>query len=60
MFYRCNNCRCEFDEIGSWEEDRGEFWGTPCSETMYGCPNCYDTDIEEVNEDDYDDKELEG
>ena len=60
--FRCNNCGCEFEELAYWEESRGEYWGTPCSERMCGCPNCYDDDIDEIREDDedeYNDDELE-
>jgi ferredoxin len=39
---KCLKCGHLFDEceIVSWQEDRGEFWGSPCTETMYGCPLC--------------------
>lgn len=60
--WRCDDCGCEFEELASWEESRGEFWGTPCSETMYGCPHCYSTSVDEIredDEDDYNDEELE-
>lgn len=32
IFYDC--------EIKFWEEDRGEFWGVKCTETVSGCPLC--------------------
>lgn len=37
---KCNYCGCviEDDELGTHEEDRGEFWGSPCSETV--CDDC--------------------
>ena len=40
--YKCLECGHLFEEgeQTSWEEDRGEYWGSPCSEKMYGCPNC--------------------
>lgn len=38
--YHCLECDREFDEPDEWEEDRGEFWGVPCSERMSGCPYC--------------------
>ena len=42
--YRCNNCGAIFDEpnITAVEEGRGEYWGIPCSETVYYdvCPKC--------------------
>lgn len=48
----CNNCGKTFDEPASWRESRGEFWGSPCYETLYGCPFCGDEDIEEEPEED--------
>ena len=38
--YKCIECEAVFDEPKTWEEDRGEFWGFPCSETVSGCPEC--------------------
>lgn len=40
--YRCNECGNLFEEgeQARWSESRGEFWGTPCSEEMSGCPLC--------------------
>ena len=42
MAYRCLNCGHIFEEgeQARWIESRGEFWGTPCSEEMSGCPLC--------------------
>lgn len=42
MAYKCYECGHIFEEgeEARWEEDRGEFWGMPCTETMTGCPNC--------------------
>lgn len=60
--FKCMNCGCEFEELAHWTEDRGEYWGVPCREDMYGCPNCYDDAVEEISEDDEyvdDDEELE-
>lgn len=39
---KCVECGHIFDEIESvsYEESRGEFWGSPCSETVSGCPLC--------------------
>jgi hypothetical protein len=39
----CLECGHVFDEedIATWEENRGEYWGVMCSETVSGCPNCY-------------------
>ena len=39
--YHCLECDAEFDEPASWREGRGEFWGVPCSEQMFGCPVCH-------------------
>ena len=41
----CDNCGQEVpEESFRWvSEDRGEFWGAPCSEMVcygYKCPNC--------------------
>jgi hypothetical protein len=49
--YRCNDCGCEFCQPKAVEESRGEFWGIPCSETMYYCPNCESDDFDETDED---------
>lgn len=40
--YKCIECGHIFEEgeQSVWKEDRGEYWGVPCSETMYGCPIC--------------------
>lgn len=42
MMYRCNECGHLFEEgeQSTWSESRGEFWGSPCSEKMSGCPLC--------------------
>lgn len=42
MVFRCNDCGHIFDEGEeyTWQESRGEFWGSPCSETLSGCPIC--------------------
>lgn len=44
MKYRCCNCGKIFDEsdILRIEESRGEYWGIPCTETMYYSPCCKD------------------
>ena len=49
MMYRCNECGHLFEEgeQARWSESRGEFWGTPCSEEMSGCPLCKG-DYEEI------------
>lgn len=42
MAYKCLECGHIFEdgEQDCWEEGRGEYWGTVCSETMSGCPLC--------------------
>lgn len=45
----CCECGKEFDEPRAVQESRGEFWGVPCSETVYYCPFC-GGDFEEVQE----------
>lgn len=42
MAYKCVECGNIFEEGEQirWDEDRGEFWGSSCSETMSGCPCC--------------------
>lgn len=38
----CLECGQVFDEdsVDIWEEGRGEYWGTSCSEKISGCPCC--------------------
>lgn len=40
--YCCIECGHIFDddEIATWRESRGEYWGSPCYESMSGCPCC--------------------
>ena len=42
MAYKCLTCGHIFEEgeQAIWKESRGEYWGTPCSEEMSGCPLC--------------------
>lgn len=42
MAYKCLDCGHIFeeDEQARWSESRGEYWGSPCYETMSGCPVC--------------------
>ena len=42
MAYKCLKCGNIFEEGEQiyWDEDRGELWGSSCSETMSGCPCC--------------------
>ena len=53
IIYKCCNCGCECG-IHAVQESRGEFWGMPCSETMY-YSDCWDDDFEEVevNDEEY-------
>ena len=55
MQYICTECGrvLEEDERAVWYEDRGEHFGTPCSERMEGCPYCYGV-VEEYEEDESD------
>lgn len=50
--YRCADCGNTFaeDEIATWKEERGEFWGAPAYEKMSGCPFCHSGDISEYTE----------
>jgi len=40
--YKCLDCGHIFEcgEEAKWEESRGEYWGSSCSEQMSGCPIC--------------------
>lgn len=40
--YCCIECGHIFseDDVTTWQESRGEYWGTSCSETVSGCPHC--------------------
>lgn len=58
QMYKCNSCGKEFFQPKAIEEDRGEFWGIPCSETMYYCPYCEDDDFDEIEVDE-DDEDFE-
>lgn len=42
MSYKCLSCGHVFEEgeQACWTESRGEYWGSPCYETMNGCPIC--------------------
>lgn len=54
--YRCLGCGKLFDvdDVRVEHESRGEFWGMPCTETMYYSPCCMD-DFDDAYEDDEDD-----
>lgn len=47
--FRCEECGAIFDWPKAVEESRGEFWGIPCSETVYYSP-CCEADFEEIEE----------
>ena len=47
--FKCCECGYVFEDPKAWEESRGEYWGVPCTETMYGCPKCRG-DYEEAKE----------
>ena len=47
--YKCLDCGHVFANPKSWEEDRGEYWGVRCSESVEGCPRCKG-DFEEAHE----------
>ena len=40
--YCCLECGRVFseDEVLVWKENRGEYWGDPCFESVSGCPYC--------------------
>ena len=38
--FKCLECGHVFLEPKIWREERGEFWGAPCYESMAGCPRC--------------------
>ena len=40
--YKCLGCGHLFEEgeQATWQESRGEFWGSTCNETLSGCPVC--------------------
>lgn len=46
---KCEDCGWIGDpeELRKVEEPRGEFWGVPCSETMYYCPCCGSDNIDD-------------
>ncbi len=52
MRYKCLNCGEIFheDDAGTYQESRGEFWGTPCNESMMCCPSCRSDDLDEYDE----------
>ena len=42
MMFKCLDCGNLFEEgeEAVFYEDRGEYWGVPCTERMTGCPLC--------------------
>ena len=38
--FKCWDCGRYFNQYDEVQEDRGEFWGTQCYETMAYCPYC--------------------
>jgi hypothetical protein len=52
MRYICCDCGKIFDEeeAGSYQEYRGEFWGSPCYEPMMCCPRCNSDEFDEYEE----------
>ena len=38
----------EDDDIATWSESRGEYWGMPCHEDMCGCPKCHGDFVDAV------------
>ena len=59
--WKCEECGCIFeeDEMDSYQECVGEFWGFPAYETFYCCPNCNSEAIDEYDETEYDYEEDE-
>lgn len=55
--YICRDCGFEFEEPGTYEEDRGEYWGVPCSETLCCCPACGCDQFKEIEVTDEDEEE---
>lgn len=49
--YRCEDCGALFYEPKAVQESRGEYWGVPCSETVYYCPCCGSECFDEVKDD---------
>lgn len=38
--YRCCECGTLFEQPKTFQDYRGECWGTPAYETITGCPYC--------------------
>ena len=58
---KCYECGWVGDssELRAVQESRGEFWGIPCSETVYYCPCCGSEYIDEDDGKPFDDEEVE-
>lgn len=56
---KCEDCGLIFaeDELAEWQEDRGEFWGQPCFQTLQGCPHCFSGAVVEYDGEDEERKE---
>lgn len=57
--YRCGECEREFYDLKKYSEPRGEYWGIPCWEDIWGCPFCGSYDYAEVRYDEYEEEEEE-
>ena len=57
LIYKCLDCGREFDTPAQHKENRGEFWGAPCYETILVCPYCYG-DFEEKKDGEEDECET--
>jgi hypothetical protein len=57
--WKCEDCGIEFEEedMGTYQECVGEFWGFPAYESFDCCPNCSSTDIYEMVDDEEGDEE---
>ena len=55
----CADCGLIFgeDELAEWYEDRGEFWGFPCTERMTGCPRCFSGAVDDYYGEDEEEEE---
>ena len=38
--YICSDCGYVFEEFDTTEENRGQYWGVDCTETIRVCPKC--------------------
>lgn len=56
---RCCECGKRFyeEDADTFRESRGEFWGSPCYETLLCCPCCGSDELEECSEDEEDEEE---